>query len=120
MVEITAITNALGLLTQLKQISGNIRDAEFKNLLADLSLELAEVKMKMAGLMNENLELQNRIKELESVEGDPCPKCRKRGWQIEKSEKHPQRTLAKVGFLLRTYKCSLCGFSEERMISPKE
>jgi hypothetical protein len=48
MVEITAITNAIGLLTRLKRISGNIRDAEFKNLLADLSLDLPEVKMKMA------------------------------------------------------------------------
>ena len=119
MVEITAITNAISLLTRLKQISENIRDAEFKNLLADLSLEVAEVKLKMAGLMNENLELQNRIKELESVEGDPCPKCRKRGWQVEKSEKHPQRSLALVGFLLRTYKCSFCGFTEQEMISPK-
>lgn len=86
MVEITAITNAIGLLTRLKQISRNIRDAEFKNLLADLSLELAEVKMKMAGLMNENLELQNRIKELESVEGDPCPKM-PQTWMANRSYK---------------------------------
>jgi hypothetical protein len=119
MVEITAITNAIGLLTRLKTISDNIRNAEMKNLLADLSLELAEVKMKMAGLINENLELQNKIKELESVEGDPCPKCHKRGWQIESSRKHPSRGLALVGVVLRTYKCSICGFTEEEMISPK-
>lgn len=67
LVEITAITNAISLLTQLKQASENIRNAEFKNLLADLSLELAEVKMKMAGLMNEKLELENKIKELEKL-----------------------------------------------------
>jgi len=118
-VEITAITNAISLVTRLKTISDNIRNAEMKNLLADLSLELAEAKMKIAGLMNENLELKNRIKELESVEGDPCPKCHKRGWHLDKSEKHPQRTLGKVGFLLRTYKCSICGFTEEEMIKPK-
>jgi len=101
MVEIiSSVTNAIGLVSRLKNISENIRDAEFKNLLADLSLELADVKLKMAVLMNENLELQNKIKELESVEGDPCPKCRKRGWQIEKSEKHPQRSLGLVGFLI--------------------
>ena len=40
MVEITAITNAISLLTRLKQASENIRNAEFKSLLADLSLEL--------------------------------------------------------------------------------
>jgi len=117
MVEITAITNAISLLTRLKQISGNIRDAEFKNLLADLSLELAEVKIKMAGLMNEKLELENRIKELESVEGDPCPKCRKRGWQIEKSE--PDEVYGLIGGIRRTYKCSFCGFSEEKLIKPE-
>lgn len=67
MVEITAITNAISLLTRLKEISASIRDAEFKSLLADLSLERAEVKIKMAGLMNDNLELQNRIKELKAL-----------------------------------------------------
>lgn len=100
MVEITAITNAISLLGRLKTIGANIRDAEFKNVLADLSLELAEVKMKMAGLMNENLELQSRIKELESVDGDPCPRCRKQGWQIETTKKHPM--LGGLGVQLRT------------------
>ena len=90
MIEITAITNAITLVMRLRTISDNIRNAEIKNLLADLRPELAEVKMKMAGLMNENLELQTKIKELESVEREPCPKCRKRGWQIEKSQKQPQ------------------------------
>jgi hypothetical protein len=117
MVEITAITNAISLLTRLKQISGNIRDAEFKNLLADLSLELAEVKIKMASLMNENLELQNKIKELESVEGDPCPRCHKRGWQIENSK--PDKVYGIIGGIRRTYKCSFCGFSEEELIKPQ-
>jgi len=117
MVEISAITNAISLLTRLKTISENIRDAEFKNLLADLSLELAEVKLKMAGLMNENLELQNKIKELESVEGDTCPKCHKRGWHLENSRSHPQ--FGQMGVLLRTYKCSFCGLTEEELITPK-
>lgn len=117
MVEIAAITNAISLLTRLKQISGNIRDAEFKNLLADLSLELAEVKLKMAGLINENLELQNKVKELESIEGDPCPRCRKRGWQIESSE--PDAVYGLIGGIRRTYRCSFCGFSEEELIKPK-
>ena len=116
MVEITAITNAIGLLTRLKKISENIRDAELKNLLADLSLELAEVKIRMAGLMEENLELKNKIKELESVEGDPCPKCRKRGWQIEKSE--PDEVFGELGGIRRTYKCSLCGFTESQLLTP--
>jgi len=36
MVEITAITNAIGLPTRQREISANIRDAEFKKLLVRL------------------------------------------------------------------------------------
>jgi len=73
--------------------------------------------MKIAGLMEENLELQQRIKELQSTEGDLCPRCRKRGWQIESSER--DEVYGIVGGIRRTYKCSFCGFSEEELIKPK-
>jgi hypothetical protein len=116
MVEITSLTNAINLVLRLKKISDHVRDAEFKNLLADLSLELAEAKLKMASLMDENLTLQNRIKELENVNGDPCPKCHKRGWHIEKSV--PDKMFGEAGALRRTYQCSLCGFTEERVETP--
>ena len=47
MVEIIpSITNAIALVSRLKTISESIRNAEVKNLLADLSLELAEAKLK--------------------------------------------------------------------------
>jgi ribosomal protein L37E len=118
MVEIiSSISNAISLVSRLKKISENVRDAELKNLLADLSLELAEAKMKMASLIGENVDLQNRIRELESVEGDPCPRCRKRGWHIEKSE--PDENFGEMGGIRRTYQCSLCGFTEERLIIPE-
>ena len=113
---ISSVTNAITLVSRLKKISENIRDAEFKNLLADLSLELAETKMKMASLITENADLQNKIKELENVEGDPCPKCRRRTWQIEKSE--PDEVYEIVGGIRRTYLCSACGFTEQKLIKP--
>ena len=112
---ISSVTNAITLVSRLKKISENIRDAEFKNLLADLSLELAETKMKMASLIGENAELQNKIRELESAEGDPCPKCRKRGWHVEKSEPDPE--FGDLGGIRRTYLCSLCGFTEQVLIT---
>lgn len=117
MVEIiSSISNAVSLVSRLKKISENIRDAEFKNLLADLSLELAEAKLKMASLIGENADLQDRIRVLESVEGDPCPKCRKRGWHIEKSA--PDENFGELGGIRRTYQCSLCGFTEEQLVTP--
>jgi len=109
MVEIiSSISNAISLVSKLKKVSENIRDAEFKNLLADLSLELAEAKMKMASLIGENADLQEKTRRLESVEGEPCPKCRKRGWHIEKSD--PDEIFGELRGIRRTYQCSLCGF----------
>ena len=62
---ISSVTNAISLVSRIKKISGNIRDAEFKNLLADLSIELAETKMKMAALIHENAELHEKVTNLE-------------------------------------------------------
>ncbi|MFY9619060.1 MAG: hypothetical protein WAM70_16350 [Pyrinomonadaceae bacterium] len=114
---ISSVTKAIALVSRLKKIGENIRDAEFKNVLADLSLELAETKLKMASLIGENADLHNRIRELESAEGDPCPKCRKRGWHVEKSE--PDEIFGDLGGIRRTYLCSYCGFTEQELITRK-
>ncbi len=39
--------------------------------------------MDLADAKTENIELKNKIRELESMDGDPCPKCHKRSWNIE-------------------------------------
>ena len=49
---VTTISTAISLTSRLKEISENIRDAEFKNLLADLTLELADAKIKL--LLSDN------------------------------------------------------------------
>jgi len=64
---ISSVTNAIALASRLTKISENIRDAEFNNLLADLSLELAEAKMKMASLIHENAELHEKVNNLEGT-----------------------------------------------------
>lgn len=114
---VSSISTAISLVSRLKKISENIKDAEFKNLLADLSLELADAKMKLAILLEENAKLMNRIRELENTEGEPCPKCRNRSWQLEGSRK--DRDMGDLGVLWRTYKCSSCGFTEEQMFTPR-
>jgi hypothetical protein len=54
---ISTVSTALTIASRLKEISDKIRDAEFRNLVADLSIELAEVKLKAAGLLEENAKL---------------------------------------------------------------
>ena len=92
---IATVSAAITTAKKLKEISDKIKDAELRNLIGDLSLELAEIKMQLADVMHENTELKNKIRTLESPEGDPCPKCRKRGWHVESS--NPDPTFGELG-----------------------
>jgi hypothetical protein len=47
---ITAINNSISIVAKLREISKNISEAEFRNLLADLSNELADAKIQIASL----------------------------------------------------------------------
>lgn len=114
---ITPLSTALSLASRLREISANIRDAEFKNLLADLNLQLADAKMQMADLMEQNRLLVQRVRELEQAECESCPKCRKRTWELQGSRPDPM--FGQLGGMRRTYKCSSCGFSEETLLTPK-
>jgi regulator of replication initiation timing len=112
-----SLSTAFGILKRLKDINENIKNSEFSNLIADLSVELAEVKMKLAGVIEENVKLKEQVRTLQNADGDPCPKCRKRGWEPERSKPHPE--FGEMGAINRTYKCSLCGFSETQLIVPR-
>jgi predicted RNA-binding Zn-ribbon protein involved in translation (DUF1610 family) len=112
---ISTISSAISLVSKLKKIGQNIRDAEFKNVLADLSLQLADAKMKLAAIIEENTQLKEKVRALENAEEEPCPKCNKRGWHIEDSK--PDANFGVLGGIRRTYKCPFCGFSEERLIT---
>lgn len=61
-----SIGNAITLANRLKEISDNIKDAELKNILADLSLELADTKLKLAEIITENVSLKEQVNILES------------------------------------------------------
>jgi hypothetical protein len=112
---ISSITAAIATAKKLKEISDKTKDADLRNLLADLSLELAEIKTQLADMMDENRQLKEKIRTLESVEGEPCPKCRARGWHVESSRPDPQ--FGRLGGIRRLYKCSLCGYSEDKLIT---
>ena len=60
---ISSLSNSITLVRRLHEISKNVAEAEFKNLLADLSSELADVKLEAAALkeMVATLQEENRV-----------------------------------------------------------
>ena len=58
---ITSVTTAITIAKRLKEISNKIEDAEFRNLLADLNLELAETKNTLSELIMENSDLKQQL-----------------------------------------------------------
>ena len=68
------------------------------------------------GTTDEKHSDQTKLK-LESTEGEPCPKCHKRGFQLESSREDP--TFGVLGVIRRLYKCSFCGFTEEKQVATK-
>lgn len=111
---ISGVSTAITLAKRLREISKNIEDAEFKNVLADLSLELADAKLKIAEVITENAELKERIHSLTSANGEKCPKCNNRTFEIVSTRPHP--IFGEVGAKERNYKCSGCGFAESKLI----
>lgn len=59
-----SLTAAINIAKQLKEYNDKIKDAQFGNLLADLSLELAEIKSKLADVTIENSNLKKELHEL--------------------------------------------------------
>jgi len=113
---ISSVSTAITLATRLREISKNIEDAEFKNLLADLSLELADAKLKMADLISENAEMKEQLHSLTSASGEKCPKCNNRTFELISTKPHP--VFGEVGAKERTYVCSVCSFEESKLIEP--
>jgi len=89
---------------------------ELQEKIIELREEVMALKEENIQLRDENLQLKQRLDSC--TKGDICPKCRKPTWQLEESKPHP--IMKDVGVILRTYKCSDCGFTEDYNISPKK
>ncbi|WP_417560145.1 hypothetical protein [Marinomonas sp.] len=111
---ISTVSSAITLASRLREISKNIEDAEFKNLLADLSLELADAKLKIADLISENADLREKFQHLTSATGEKCPKCNNRTFEIISTK--PHKIFGDMGAKEREYRCSGCGFEESKLI----
>ena len=60
---ISGATVAIQLVKRLREINKNISNAEFANVLADLSIELSNMKVQVADLVAENDELRRKLNE---------------------------------------------------------
>lgn len=64
-----SIGQAISLAKRLREISKNIEDAEFKNILADLNLELADTKLALAEVIEQNSQMKIEMNELKNSQG---------------------------------------------------
>jgi regulator of replication initiation timing len=109
-----ALSNALGLVNKLKDVGDKLKHAELKELIGDLKLQLADLKIGMADLIEENDSLRRQVAQLQNANGESCPKCHHKSWNIEKSE--PDSIYDFMGATRRTYLCSNCDFTESVLI----
>ena len=74
---VSAATSAYSIGKRLFEISAKIKDAEFKNLVADLQVSLAELKMRIAELHEEKLQLKDELRtvraQLDEAKFSPKP-----------------------------------------------
>jgi hypothetical protein len=112
-----SVARAISCARKLKNYGDASGDPDLKNLLADLNLELADTRMELVVLLEEHAALQKQAREADGVKGDICPRCRQRGWNVESSR--PDRVYGELGGMRRQYRCSQCGFAEERLDVPK-
>ncbi len=86
---ISTASTAIQLVGRLREINKKIANAEFSNALADLAIELSELKIKVAGLLEENDQLKRQLAQKQSAvlefkdfayysasgDGPFCPGC---------------------------------------------
>lgn len=112
-----SVARAITCARRLKNHVDASGDPDLKNLLADLTLELADARLELVVLLEEHAALQKAVRETAGVKGDICPRCRERSWNLESSR--PDKVYGELGGMRRAYRCSVCDFSEERLDVPK-
>lgn len=121
---LTAIDTSIGIMKKLKTLNDKVKDADFRMLLADLSIELANSKSSVADLLNENRILKEKIKEMETAaskvdklifrnnayysengEGPFCPAC----YDSKNKKIRLVDNLRDFVSISGKYKCPVCG-----------
>ena len=113
---LATLKTAAGLAKKIGKVNAKLKHAEIQGLIGDLTLAMADVKAGIDELLAENDALKQELASIKNADGDPCPKCRKRTYIVEKST--PDQLFAQIGGVMRTYLCSECGFTEDLLILP--
>ncbi len=89
---------------------------ELQEEIIKLREEVIELKEENLQLKYDNIELKKQIGEMS--QGELCPKCKRGVFELVDSKPHP--TFGIHGCQERTYKCSLCDFSEKHLYDPNK
>jgi uncharacterized coiled-coil DUF342 family protein len=117
-----ALASAKTILDLLKNANDAQLALRISGEIANLQGKLIDVQQQALALQNENQSLRDEIRQLnvklaETVEAEPCPRCRRKGWHVESSE--PDSMFEELGVIRRLYRCDLCGFSESQLMTAK-
>ena len=77
---LSSLGNAIGLVKRLREISRNVAEAEFKNVLADLASELADAKLEASVLKSQVAELSEELRLLKATAPRPDEKPKGTKW----------------------------------------
>ncbi|MBJ6981951.1 hypothetical protein [Luteimonas sp. MC1572] len=65
-----AVANSIQIVSRLREINKNVENSEFSNALADLGLELAQLKSALATVLDENTRLKAQLAAVEAPKPD--------------------------------------------------
>lgn len=109
------MSQALTLATRLRTLSERTKDSQFRGIVAELLLELAEVQIKLDELVNEHTALKAQLRAQATAQPERCPRCHELGWKVTNT-----RTVKTAGHPARTaqlYACPKCGLKEEVLVA---
>jgi len=115
---LSAVSQALGLVKDLREIDRGVDEASFKLKLAEIGSALADAKIALADAKERIAGLESELDTLKN--GELCPKCRSGRMQLVSSEPHHMYGLGHLGVEDWNFVCdnSDCAFEQEKLNDP--
>ncbi len=107
-----AVNTAIELVGRLSESGNKLKHSEFMSLIADLTLELANLKIGMAAMLEENDELKRKLRAIDNSDFDPCPRCKQPTFRLEESK--PDPTFGEIGGRVHSFRCSNCDYTDQK------
>jgi hypothetical protein len=111
---IASVSSAINLAETLEEKSSNLENNELKNILAELNLELIEIRDKIAEYLTERNGFNTKNSVLFGESCELCPVCKNFTLEMISCKPHP--IFGDIGGTDREVNCSLCGFRETRYV----